>query len=211
MLLSDYNMLRPDDERVKEVTDLGLTYNLLTAYTSFVAVDSEVRNKDGKTTTVNQPLPLPEGVSDYAVGGMIKSAAPEPLTLRENFFVKDKRETAFDYAEGAGAPEKKAPSTLKIGELVVSGGLSREAVRTTVQQRIKEVQGCLQGRALQGKLVVKFILNPDGTVKGVTVVSKQLNNKSAEQCLIGKLRNWLFPAAGGTGGTTATVSFIVGP
>ncbi|MEK6699459.1 MAG: VIT domain-containing protein [Nitrospirota bacterium] len=209
-VLSDYNMLRPDDERVKEVTNLGLTYNLLTAYTSFVAIDSEVRNKDGKTTTVNQPLPLPEGVSDYAVGGMMaKSAAPSPMMLRENFSVKDKRETAFDYAEGAAAPEKKASSMLKIGELVVSRGLSREAVRATVQQHIKELQGCLQGIALQGKLTVKFVLNADGTVKSVTVVSTQLTNKSAEQCLVGKMRNWLFPA-GGAGGITATVSFIVG-
>jgi Ca-activated chloride channel homolog len=170
-----------------------------------------VRNKDGKTTTVNQPLPLPEGVSDYAVGGMIKSAAPEPMTLRENFSVKDKRETALDYAEGANAPEKKASSTLKIGEIVVSGGLSREAVRATVQQRIKEVQGCLQGIALQGKLTVKFILNADGTVKNVTVVSKHLNNKVAEQCFIGKAKTWLFPATAGTGEMTATVSFVAGP
>ena len=68
-ILSDYNKLRNDDKRVKEVTELGLDYNLLTAYTSFVAVDNEVRNVDGKWTTVKQPLPLPEGVSDYAVGG----------------------------------------------------------------------------------------------------------------------------------------------
>jgi Ca-activated chloride channel family protein len=171
-----------------------------------------VRNKDGKTTTVNQPLPLPEGVSDYAVGGMMtKSAAPAPMMLRENFSVKDKRERALDYAEGANAPEKKDASTLKIGDIIVSGGLSREAVRTTVQQRIKEIQGCLQGITLQGKLTVNFILNADGTVKNVTVVSKHLNNKVAEQCLIGKLRNWLFPAAAGTGGTTATVSFVAGP
>ena len=68
MLLSDYNLLRQNDNRIAEVTNLGLTYNLLTAYTSFIAVDSEVRNKDGKTTTVNQPLPLPEGVSDLCSG-----------------------------------------------------------------------------------------------------------------------------------------------
>ncbi|MBF0563677.1 MAG: VWA domain-containing protein [Nitrospirae bacterium] len=68
-LLADYNKLRPDSELVKEVTDLGLKYSLLTDYTSFVAVDSLVRLKDGKAETVVQPLPLPEGVSDYAVGG----------------------------------------------------------------------------------------------------------------------------------------------
>ena len=60
-LLSDYNKLRSDDKRIKEVTELGLTYNLLTAYTSFVAIDNQIRNKDGKPETVNQPLPAAPG------------------------------------------------------------------------------------------------------------------------------------------------------
>ncbi|MGC4120950.1 MAG: VWA domain-containing protein [Myxococcales bacterium] len=50
------------------ITDLGLTYTLLTTFTSFVAVDSEVANKSGQADKVNQPLPLPEGVSNNAVG-----------------------------------------------------------------------------------------------------------------------------------------------
>ncbi|MCG3172609.1 MAG: hypothetical protein GMKNLPBB_00763 [Myxococcota bacterium] len=52
-----------------EVTRLGLEYSLMTEYTSFIAVDSVVRNKDGRQETVKQPLPLPEGVSDRAVEG----------------------------------------------------------------------------------------------------------------------------------------------
>ncbi len=53
--------------RIEEVTQLGLKYNLLTAYTSFIAIDSEVRNVEGKQVTVKQPLPLPENVSEQAV------------------------------------------------------------------------------------------------------------------------------------------------
>ena len=76
-VLSDTNRLRASDRRIQEVTELGLRYNLLTAYTSFVAIDSEVRNTDGKPATVKQPLPLPQGVSDYAVGGkMMHASAP---------------------------------------------------------------------------------------------------------------------------------------
>ncbi len=83
-LLSDYNKLRSNDKRINEVTELGLTYNLLTAYTSFVAVDNQIR-KTGDSTTVNQPLPMPEGVSDYAVGGgMMKAMAPPPFPARYN-------------------------------------------------------------------------------------------------------------------------------
>jgi len=67
-MLDDYNNLRADDSRIKEVTDLGLQYNLLTAYTSFIAIEEDVKANNGDLTTVDQPLPLPEGVSNYAVG-----------------------------------------------------------------------------------------------------------------------------------------------
>jgi len=68
-LLSDYNRLRESDPRIQEITNLGLRYNLLTKYTSFVAVDKVVRADGSEIVTVKQPLPLPEGVSDLAVGG----------------------------------------------------------------------------------------------------------------------------------------------
>ncbi len=77
--LADDNQLRSDDERVKAVTNLGLTYNLLTAYTSFVAVDETVRNAGGNVQPVKQPLPLPEGVENSAVGSAIPTT-PEPAS-----------------------------------------------------------------------------------------------------------------------------------
>jgi Ca-activated chloride channel family protein len=62
------------------ITDLGLFYNLLTPFTSFVAIDSEIVNRGGKADTVRQPLPMPEGVSNYAVAEskMAKMVAPSP-------------------------------------------------------------------------------------------------------------------------------------
>jgi len=83
--LSDYGK---SGSNVKdEVTGLGLEYNLMTEYTSFVAVDTVIR-ETGEVVTVKQPLPLPQGVSDYAVGGgfagrqMLKrSYAPAPASL----------------------------------------------------------------------------------------------------------------------------------
>jgi Ca-activated chloride channel family protein len=61
------------------ITDLGLFYSLLTPFTSFVAIDSEVVNRTGKSDTVRQPLPMPEGVSNYAVAdSRMMMAAPAP-------------------------------------------------------------------------------------------------------------------------------------
>lgn len=59
---------REEDPNAKKILELGLKYNLMTNYTSFVAIDEVVVNKDGKRTTVQTPIPMPEGVSDYAVG-----------------------------------------------------------------------------------------------------------------------------------------------
>ncbi len=66
--LSDYGFGNVTDESVKEITSLGLKYNLLTRYTSFIAVREKVVNPNGSADHVNQPLPLPVGVSDLAVG-----------------------------------------------------------------------------------------------------------------------------------------------
>jgi Ca-activated chloride channel family protein len=66
--LSDFNFMRTDPESIREVTSLGLTYSLLTQHTSFIAVLEQIRNTSGNSTDVDQPLPLPEGVADSAVG-----------------------------------------------------------------------------------------------------------------------------------------------
>jgi Ca-activated chloride channel homolog len=76
-LLSDFGPATPTDEHVREITSLGLTYSLLTRYTSFIAVQEVVRTAD-PGEDVDQPLPLPEGVSDLAVG---VTAGPEPDIL----------------------------------------------------------------------------------------------------------------------------------
>ena len=75
--LSDDRALRKTPELVSAITKLGLEHELLTAYTSFVAVDEVVRRTTPDLETVTQPLPLPEGVSDHAVGNSI-GVAPEP-------------------------------------------------------------------------------------------------------------------------------------
>jgi Ca-activated chloride channel family protein len=79
--LSDFNFGRDNPEAKEEVTSLGLTYSLLTQYTSFTAVLDVIRNKAGKAKDVNQPLPLPQHVSDLAVGGYQASPEPELILL----------------------------------------------------------------------------------------------------------------------------------
>ena len=78
--LGDLASLKSTDERVAAITNLGLTYNLLTKYTSFVAVDEVVRRTTSPLQTVKQPLPLPQGVENSAVGQDVPTS-PEPATI----------------------------------------------------------------------------------------------------------------------------------
>ena len=74
--LSDFSPHGNDDEAMRaEVTRLGLDYNLLTRYTSFVAVHEKVRNTAAPAQDVDQPLATPHGVSNLAVGSR---NVPEP-------------------------------------------------------------------------------------------------------------------------------------
>jgi len=77
--ISDYGFDSVENDSVKkEVTALGLKYSMLTEYTSFVAVIEEIRNPSANAADVNQPLPLPLGVSDLAVG---YASTSEPGTV----------------------------------------------------------------------------------------------------------------------------------
>lgn len=79
--LGDYQKIAPDSAAQREITELGLKYRLLTDYTSFIAVDRIVRNPDGAQATVDQPQPLPEGVSELALGEVPSTPEPEFVSM----------------------------------------------------------------------------------------------------------------------------------
>jgi Ca-activated chloride channel family protein len=76
--LSDQEALEGGDAQKDAITALGLRYSLLTQYTSFIAVDQRVRNPNpALAPSVDQPSPLPEGVSALAIGAEVPGT-PEP-------------------------------------------------------------------------------------------------------------------------------------
>ncbi|WP_339409513.1 VIT and vWA domain-containing protein [Pseudomonas sp. EA_35y_Pfl2_R5] len=78
--LTDQETLEGDYAHSQAILDLGLKYSLLTPYTSFIAVDEQVRNPaPAAAVSVKQALPLPQGVSNQAIGALV-SSTPEPST-----------------------------------------------------------------------------------------------------------------------------------
>jgi Ca-activated chloride channel family protein len=210
-LLSDYNKLRLDDKRVNEVTELGLSYNLLTAYTSFVAIDSEIRNKDGKPTAVKQPLPLPEDVSDYAVGGNMMRmalAAPNPaegeLHHYESTPTKAVREREIDSKD-----KGKEKILFGVDDVtIVSGPLSKTEVASALQKHLPEIQVCYGKAKLQEKLVINLEIGPDGKVRTIKIQSPALKEKDLQKCLTEAAKKWRFARSSDAKATVVTVTFL---
>lgn len=62
-------MGNPKPEIKTAVTDLGLEYNLVTQFTSFVAVEKKVVNEGGRQRTIEVPVEMPDGVSYEGIFG----------------------------------------------------------------------------------------------------------------------------------------------
>jgi hypothetical protein len=101
------------------ITGLGLGYSLLTPFTSFVAVDSQVVNRSGTAETVRQPLPMPEGVSNLAIGSGAGQAlgylhaAGMPAAAPRHAMRKTEAQQMYDLAPASVAPSsilKELPS-----------------------------------------------------------------------------------------------------
>lgn len=154
-----------EDSYIKQITELGLKYNLMTNYTSFIAIDEQVVNKDGKTTTVQQPLPMPEGVSDYAVGY-------DPGTLSGG-------NTFASYADMSVITEDEIEITLQedISEdqvfLVVEvmpefpGG--QEAMMKFIADNMQYPDAAAEN-GIQGRVTLSFFVDVDGSITDIEVV-----------------------------------------
>ena len=84
--LSDFQSVDNNEGEKKKIIALGLKYNLLTSFTSFLAVEEVPVLANGNSTkTVKQALPLPQGVSNYAIGFEMSSTdvVREDLEMEE--------------------------------------------------------------------------------------------------------------------------------
>ncbi len=195
-IISDYNKLRNNDKRVKEVTELGLNYNLLTAFTSFVAVDNEVRNIDGKLTTVKQPLPMPEGVSDYAVGGRGHYASSPSMRKTMSMGMMGSRRSEDKAAAlEVQAPKKKDEAQkISIINVTTGNGLTKAEILKVTQTNLSNIEKCLTGKNISGTIKLNLTINPDGTVKIVEIASGDVKDAKLRHCIIDLVKQWIFPA-----------------
>ncbi len=223
-LLSDYQRLAPNDDRVETITKLGLEYNLLTAYTSFVAVDSEVR-ADGDAETVAQPLPLPRGVPETAVGRGIagsartlaRSPAPAPSAMPDmaKGFVGGAEP---ELEEALPEPEAAPPAytvELVADKMIIQGALSGELVERVFRRHMEEIATCARGARESGmpaeaEVTLRVVIGGDGKVQRVEIrPNGKPNGKKGpvlESCVSAMVGRWQYDLP--VDGQPVTVDYV---
>ena len=169
--LDDYRLTGASTPAIKEeVTALGLKYNLLTAYTSFIAVDSEVIDNPGNSTTVKQPLPLPQGVSNYALGGAKTKKYSMNAPTSSNY-APMKVESLADEVELADDVDEKMeePAMFIIVEQMPEFPGGQDALMKFLNENIQYPQ-LAKDAGIEGKVYLRFTVGKDGKVKNIQVL-----------------------------------------
>jgi Ca-activated chloride channel family protein len=177
-----------EQNQKKEIAELGLKYSLLTDHTSFVAIDTVVRADGKKVVKVRQPLPLPLGVSDLAVGG--SGGVLGCLGARGR-----------SYGVSGAAYGR------------VMGSMSRSSIQGVIKKNIHRVQDAYQKHlkndpGLRGKIIVDFVVGPQGNVTSARITYSSVKSRKLEADILLIIKQLRFPAPTGGGSIQVSYPFI---
>jgi len=184
-----YGQTTIDNFIKNEITQLGLKYGLMTQYTSFIAIDEDFRvDKDKKLVTVNQPLPLPQGVPNSAVGTTSSLNFTAPVIEQDDEL---KSQDEISNAKGI-----VSIATVTGGDDVNGKDIAdvREVVTHVVEEKVWDVVEQMpifpggesellayvgknlqypviaQENGIQGTVIVRFRVEKDGSVSNIQIV-----------------------------------------
>jgi len=216
-----YNGYGWDQRTVDQITQLGLDYHLVTAYTSLVAVDRS-RKVKGKAETIHQPVETPEGVDPFMAGaGVVDLGAmytspqcpPGQCMYKRKGQLKSqiypnygkridilKKETGVLRRKATQDTSRK--HKLHTGALpAVPDPLGREEVKEVFRDQLRALRACAAATlaassSLNTKIKVELIVDGRGTVRRVRFLESDLPEE-VERCLEHILSRLVFRAFGG--------------
>lgn len=211
------------------ITALGLKYDLLTAYTSFVAIDSAIRNHAGSPISVIQPLLVPDGVStigtSYAAGGLgVRGSGRGGGGLRHRSARGGAHGTARGGARGTGLGRSvggygshidlggrgEGRTRMAPGRTVIRGPLSKQAIARVMRKNQGRFKFCYEKRLahtpkLAGGVSLFFTIDQSGSVAKASVSESTLGSDAVESCLVKVVSSLRFPAP--LGGAIVVVTY----
>ena len=110
---------------INEIQKLGLKHRLMTQWTSFVAVEDQIVNKNGKIKTIHQAIEMPEAVSYEGVFGLPATTARKGIRLRQSYRIA--ATTSLPMTLGSSSRKPKPSITTNIRFFLGSSRLNFRA------------------------------------------------------------------------------------
>ncbi len=167
-LLGDYKTVEGDYAVKTKITDLGLKYNLMTDYTSFVAIDHDEIASNATPQKVKQPLSMPSGVSNAAVGFELE-------------------------IEGVTRHKKTTTKHISIKTILSNNEVDLVSIKKQLDRKIKTTYDCLKAEMeLPKTLNLKIEIDKTGKIVTVALENDDLHEAIAlciENQLLGIILN----------------------
>jgi Ca-activated chloride channel family protein len=215
----------PSPASEAEITRLGLRYRLVTQFTSFVALGQRViEGDDGPPRRVEVPIAPCEGTNPIMAGnrmaanglGSVGSVGMGGLGLMG----AGRGGGGVGYGGGsgvlrAGKKSARAPRIIA-GHPQIRGSLDKEIIRRVIRRRRAAVRYCYEKQlqrvpGLEGKVVVHFVIQPDGRVSATVRTEHDDDFEAVAACLQKQVVRWRFPAPKGAGAVVVKYPFEFQP
>ncbi len=212
----DRRLLRGEDAAaVAEVTRLGLAHRLVTATTSFVAVD-ESQEVAGQAVRVVVPVEVPQGVAHavgrggWGYGAIGYGMGGGAIGVAHGAGAGGGFSGAYSAnagvlgtlgGEAAGGWSTSAP-TVRIGAAVAVGDLDKNLIRRYVRRKLPAIRHCyekalVRDHDLAGTVTASFAIDADGRVS--EPIADGIGDPALESCIAEVIGTIQFPPARGGG------------
>ena len=135
-------------------------------------LDNEAEIKGGRTTAAKEVQEILKNVEP------IQSVEAKPM----------KRNMEYE--------EVPSGSLNKLADLSLKGKTrSAQEVIRVVQSHTRALQDCYKQElrydpTINGKILVRFTIDPDGNVKSASLISSTLNSPRMEECILNRIKRW---------------------
>jgi Ca-activated chloride channel family protein len=225
--LSDDFALTGAPELAQQITALGLKHRLMTEHTSFVAIDSQVRNHSKDRKTVVQPLPAPAGMDEGHFGKLGTRGTGRGgggAAIAGNRLLKSGATGdsfgmgglgTHGHGKGTGGYGVKVERNVQVqaGSPIVMGSLDKNIIRRAIDKQRARVRYCYEkaltkNPLLEGKVVISFTITPDGSVTAVLIRETTLGDADVEACIATVMKELTYPAPAGGGAVIVNYPFV---
>lgn len=225
----------PDKEAVDAITAIGLKHRIVTAYTSFVAVDRSRKVGKGKPKKVVQPVETPEGVDasmaapshatvGHGVGGMglLGTGSGGGGVGYGRVHGMARLGDTGSYGRGAGGEgamgKRAAAPTVRMAAAdgAVHGSMDKSVIQRVIRRHTAQVRHAFEkalksNPTLKGKLVLRITIGADGKVEAVEATEDTLGVPTLTADILRIVGRWHFPKPAGGGKIVVSWPFVFAP